>query len=879
MSRPARIAAVLTVALVVAAWFLFRGVGSHGSSAHAPRAGNDAADVDSTPSHDPHPAEARGASLPGARTPDLEQAPGAADGLLEVAVFSGGRPVRGAEVRLYWRGATDPNTQEVAWRAAGHQTTSAQGIARLAAGPGAYLVAAHLAGRATARAQVVRPFNEPLTRVRLTLEPGSTLSGTTVVKGTREPVALAQLELIQLTGADGRQAEAPSEERIFASSDPYGRFRIDSLAEGLYRIEATAPGIGHALVRSVAVPRATPLTLELVRASTLEGFVTHADGTAAPDAEVMAAGREPSVGTTGPGGGFALEVQPGTYQLSARSDGRGGALKAPVSVAPGATVKGLRIVLGAAASLEGVVTAKRGGRPVAGAAIAVSPHGQNGDTARGATGADGRFSIAGLAPGSYDLVVTAAGFDEQVTSGISVDPGQTFPLQISLEGTGAVEGKVTDPGGRPVVGARVSGGERWSGSLGSAPAETRSGADGAYRLEGLSSGPVRVMALRDPDRLGVSRTVDVADGETTHLDLVLDESGTIYGRVTGADGGPPPEGTIVNLFSMQIRNGEGGFATSPVASDGSYQVSVPPGTYSLWPFVEGRPRTGVRRGDVQVQVEAGARVQKDLVLPPEGKGVLKGHVLEPNGAPSIGAFVWLRKGRTMRTMMATDESGAFAFQLSDESGEEVVLRATNGGRTGERSLSGVPTSDVTVQLQAAATLHGRVTGLGDPNASFTVVTRTSAAWMPGGSEGLQFIGEDFDLPDVAPGRVQVTVTTTDGRTGSASVTLAPGEAGQIEIALQPGATASGIVVDDAHRPRAGVWLSVDSGMRRSGVKRSGADGSFRIEDLGPGKHVVRAYAPDGASAARRFEVAPGEQQSLGELVLVPRASRADDQGH
>jgi hypothetical protein len=231
----------------------------------------------------------------------------------------------------------------------------------------------------------------------------------------------------------------------------------------------------------------------------------------------------------------------------------------------------------------------------------------------------------------------------------------------------------------------------------------------------------------------------------------------------------------------------------------------------------------------------------------------------------------------MRLMMRTDESGAFTFQLPTDSGEDGSLRAANGGRTGELSW-GPGTSDPTVQLRPAATLHGRVTGLEDPNASFTVVTRSSGGRMAGMSEGLQFIGEDFELADVTPGTVQVTVTTQSGRTGSGSVTLAAGQASQIQIALQPGAAASGIVVDANHRAVAGVWISVDSGMRLSGVKRTATDGSFRLEGLGPGKHVVRAYASGGASAARMFEIDPGEQLSLGELVLVPRASTADDQG-
>src|SRR5690348_13655189 len=114
MPRPARIAAVLAVALVVAAWFLFRGAGSRGSSDPSRRAGNDTVDADSARSQKPQRAAARDASGSGPGTPELEQAPRAEDGQLQVAVFSADRPVAGAEVRLYWRGATDPNTQEVA---------------------------------------------------------------------------------------------------------------------------------------------------------------------------------------------------------------------------------------------------------------------------------------------------------------------------------------------------------------------------------------------------------------------------------------------------------------------------------------------------------------------------------------------------------------------------------------------------------------------------------------------------------------------------------------------------------------------------------------------------------------------------------------------
>jgi hypothetical protein len=50
-----------------------------------------------------------------------------AEGVLEVEVLAGERPLPGASVRLYWRGPRDPNLGEVAWRLVGSGSTDAQG--------------------------------------------------------------------------------------------------------------------------------------------------------------------------------------------------------------------------------------------------------------------------------------------------------------------------------------------------------------------------------------------------------------------------------------------------------------------------------------------------------------------------------------------------------------------------------------------------------------------------------------------------------------------------------------------------------------------------------------------------------------------------------
>src|SRR5205823_136571 len=137
---------------------------------------------------------------------------------------------------------------EPEWRSAGAARTDAAGLARIAARSGMYLAAAQAAGLAAARKEIRRLAGEPVTRIELQLVVGEVLAGRTVARGTSEAVPLATVSAIQL-GARARPGPfgggalgAPEEERVQASSDERGRFRLAGLSPGIYRIEAQAAG-------------------------------------------------------------------------------------------------------------------------------------------------------------------------------------------------------------------------------------------------------------------------------------------------------------------------------------------------------------------------------------------------------------------------------------------------------------------------------------------------------------------------------------------------------------------------------------------------------------------------------------------------------------
>jgi len=141
--------------------------------------------------------------------------------------------------------------------------------------------------------------------------------------------------------------------------------------------------------------------------------------------------------------------------------------------------------------------------------------------------AEGNFDIGPFWPGDqYQLTISADGHESRQTSSVSGVAGKTHDFgSIVLRGVqGFVRGQVVDSEGRPVADARVF-------NSGDAPArlETRSDPQGRFRLEGLRTGRVAIIAEESGRLFAGVRT------ETGKEDLLIQLS---------ADGGP--QGRVAN---------------------------------------------------------------------------------------------------------------------------------------------------------------------------------------------------------------------------------------------------------------------------------------------------------------------------------------------
>ncbi|HEX8702303.1 MAG TPA: carboxypeptidase regulatory-like domain-containing protein [Myxococcaceae bacterium] len=817
-------------------------------------------------------------------TPTLVQVPSEEDGVLEVEVLRGEQPVAGASARLYWRGERDPNLGEVSWRLASAGSTDEQGRARLPSRPGRYLLAVRAQGSAPLMREVVRPVGQEHTVVRLTLEPGQVLVGRTVVQSTQEPLPLVELVLT----AHGRKldpwqdAEAPAEERVYAASDERGSFRVEGLASGEYQLEARAPGHSRAVRRSVRVPAPGPLTVALLPAGTVEGFVVDAQGRPAAGAEVQFGGVVPQSVTTGQGGGFSVEVEAGEYWVSARRGSEAGSLERPLSVSAGKTVRDVRLRLGQAADMEGRVVAQATQAAVAGARVDVSPYGRSGDSGRTVTDEEGRFSVGALAPGSYDVVVSAPGFSTLTRRGLTVGAGERFTLELALTGTGSVEGEVRDSKGQPVAGAHVSGGSVWSLELGNAAAESRTDAEGRYRLESLELGRLYLVARREGAQAGMSLPVQIVEGVTARVDFTLEELGTVEGRVRAARGSLPAEPLEVTAVSRESATGGlPDFGHASVEQTGTFRLRLPPGLHELFLGKSDSRGVGLHVSH-QVRVEEGKTVQVELVWQGEdaAEDAIHGIILEPDGAPSPGAFVTLvpEGGLGRGGLIATNEQGRFVLSLppgvDDGSDTRLSVKARNGHRQG--TLTGVRPGarDVVLKLQPAASVQGRVVRRAGqaPVRGFTLTVQPRQLGdFPVDLNVWEFPADRFELPEVAAEPLELVVHTEEGAQGSALISPSPGAVETVEVVIVGLASVRGRVVDASTRqPFSEAYVFFEGATPTSRSATTGVDGQFSLESLEPGEFTLAIVVGSPEEPERRpITLAEGQELDLGDIPVRP----------
>lgn len=410
----------------------------------------------------------------------------------------------------------------------------------------------------------------------------------------------------------------------------------------------------------------------------------------------------------------------------------------------------------------------------------------------------------------------------------------------------SIRGRVTDAKG-PLANATVCAATRID-----VTACATTDAQGTYAIEELSAGAYRVSAVAPQHRPGRfadggDRTrawIYLAAGQVRDkVDLVLRAGVLVRGKVNDVNGGP--------IAGAHVRvKADDSWATlgvviptwsPPVTSDrdGGFQVWVAPGPVEVSASADGYADGGV---------EGTAPTEVVILLMPEGS--LAGRVVDAQGQPVADALVEANYVDTLRKTHS-DVNGAFTIGRLPAARYEVSARAPNGygQHAGLVEVSlGRQTSDVTIQLLAAARVSGTVmlgdTPCAEPRVELRDVrTEVEHVMISDGNGAVHVDGllpGDYVLHPRCHGALSkeeplphLTVTDKD-------------QSGLV-WKLQRGGTIHGRVTTEAGTAVVDAEVkAVHGGWSESAT--SGDDGSYRLEGIEPGIITVTATALDGGSA-------------------------------
>ncbi len=487
--------------------------------------------------------------------------------------------------------------------------------------------------------------------------------------------------------------------------------------------------------------------------------------------------------------------------------------------------------------------------------------------AEAATGPDGSFDLVWAAAERARLAVRAPGY---APAAIEFERRRAADLgEIALAPLAALSGEVRDGAGRPVPGAAVS-----AVAAGGEETVASTGPRGEFTLAGLAPGDRLTLSVT---KGGFSPAVlsGVAVPRAHPLAIELRRALRLRGVVMDEDGEPVAGARVVAL-ALPGRQGDqdGAFpaigrpVAQAAAGEGGGFVfgGLPPGPLRLVASASGF-LPAAREVDL-AEADAGDPVALTL----SRGATVEGRVLTAAGEPAAGARVTLDgAGRELGAetpQAVAGEDGAYRL-AGVPAGEAAVRAEWRGVPPAVAPLAvqaGVNPLDIT--LRDGFEVAGRVaTAAGEPvaGAELALVPLDTPAAPPPPLAS----GEDggFRWESVAAGRYRLRGEKPGYGGEPLEVAVDGGPVAGIELRMDAGGALAGRIAGLAPGEAERVEVRASAPERRDRIATPGADGRYRLVDLGPGAWTVVAQLAGSSRAARGVAVVPPGGEAALDLAL------------
>ncbi|MED1864392.1 carboxypeptidase regulatory-like domain-containing protein [Fictibacillus nanhaiensis] len=693
------------------------------------------------------------------------------------------------------------------------------------------------------------PSNQTTT-ANFVLQPNpGTVTGT--ITGSGGPIVGAKVEALSGTGIAV----------VTTTTNGTGQYTINRLAPGSYRLRVSAPAFQTFVVGfSVSAGQSVVVDVNLVaNPGSITGTVTDEDSgvplAGASLKVVNNSGITDASVTTDANGQFSVaSLGPGTYVITFSSDGHGTKTIGTYVQSDQSTTVDVKL-----RRLAGVLTGEvsSGGSLISGASVDVVLN--NIVVAKTITDSNGNYTISGLAPDRYTVIVGAEGFSP-VSLGAVIQDNETTIISTELQPLfGSLSGSVQDNEGNLLPGVVVLVKNADSDVLISrAVTDT----NGNYVIGELLPGSYVVTANIVDFQTSLSGAVITA-GVTSIVNFSLTPNpSAISGTIINSETGERLAGASVEV---QLLDANGLIINSTFSDvDGVFIVEdLMPSTYTVIVAAE-----NFQTSSASITLTPGIVSSITISLAPS-PGFVTGKLVDAlTDLPIAGA-----------TINISNTLGAFVDSaLTSTDGTFISLGLPGGVYSLTAVAEGYETRIVGVVVPAGLTKFvnfelqpnpGRITGTIAPAAEGLVVqlytmnnqfVNTVAATPEG----------NFLFQSLAPGNYIVNAVAVNYSVGSTGAFVVSGQTTNVSLTIQPNpGTVSGTLISDLGAPVANGTVSLlDVNETPIGNGITDAEGNYTLSNIPAGSYAVVIRAGGYANATGNVAVGPGQDITEFNFELV-----------